>query len=116
MTTALWLCGLDVAAGTTVAVCLGTAAAAYGLNTAGTPDLHVLNHCGHCLLAFGRLSDCASPRRRAVDVVRGTTGHDAFLDSYRGCSHTALATLDAALRSDTCTRVDLHRAYRAVDR
>ena len=38
--------GLDLATGTTVAVCLGTAAAVYGFDTEETVDLHVLNPSG----------------------------------------------------------------------
>jgi hypothetical protein len=42
----LRLRGLDLATGTTVAVCLGTAAAAYGFDTEETIDFHVLNPSG----------------------------------------------------------------------
>src|SRR5262249_27942126 len=39
----LQLRALDLATGTTVAACLGTAAAIYGFDTEETADLHVLN-------------------------------------------------------------------------
>ncbi|BBY07438.1 hypothetical protein MNVI_27560 [Mycobacterium noviomagense] len=41
--TSLRLRGLDLATGTPVAACLGTAAAMYGFDTEETVDLHVLN-------------------------------------------------------------------------
>ncbi|MGB5797384.1 MAG: hypothetical protein WBH51_16535, partial [Mycolicibacter algericus] len=43
MSDELLLRGLDLATGTTVAVCLGTAAAAYGFDTEEPVELHVLN-------------------------------------------------------------------------
>ena len=49
VTTALRLRGLDLAAGTTVSACMGTAAAAYGFDTERTADLHVLNPDGRQL-------------------------------------------------------------------
>src|ERR1700682_3473724 len=42
----LRLRGLDLSSGTTVPVCLGTAAAMYGFDTENTADLHVLNPAG----------------------------------------------------------------------
>jgi hypothetical protein len=47
--TALRLRGLDLAAGTPVAACLGTAAAEYGFDTETTAELHVLNPPGRQL-------------------------------------------------------------------
>ncbi len=49
----LQLRGLDLVTGTTVAPCLGTAAAVYGFDTLLTADLHVLNPpgLGHLPLA-----------------------------------------------------------------
>ena len=45
-TDGLRLRGLDLSCGTTVAVCLGTAAALYGFDTEEPADLHVLNPPG----------------------------------------------------------------------
>ncbi|KLO33654.1 hypothetical protein [Mycobacterium haemophilum] len=113
MTTALRLRGLDMAAGTTVAACLGTAAAAYGFDTEGTPDLHVLNPGGHRLRSTDGL---VVHRREGAPLMLfaerpATTPAWTAIEVARALRRPrALATLDAALRSGTCTPVDLHRA------
>lgn len=114
----LWtrLRGLDLRCGEPVAACLGTAAAMYGFDTEDVTDLHVLNPAG-CLLRDqaglrvhrregapltvekGRL--LTAPAWTAVEVAR----------SLR--QPRALATLDAALRSLTCDRDQLHAAAHA---
>ncbi len=111
--TALRLRGLDLAAGTTVAACMATAAAAYGFDTERTADLHVLNPEGRRLrstdglvvyrregapltLVGGR--PATSPAWTAVEVARGLR------------RPRALAALDAALRSGACRVDDLQRA------
>lgn len=108
--------GLDLRCGEPVAVCLGTAAAVYGFDTEGVADLHVLHPEGHLL------------RDRIGLVVHRREG--APLTSHRGRLLTtpawtavevarslrrprALATLDAALRSQTCDRRDLLAAAKA---
>jgi hypothetical protein len=102
--------GLDLRCGEHVSVCMGTAAAIFGFDTEGVTDLHVLNPQGHSLRDHDGL------------VVHRREG--APLTSYRGRRLTApawtavevarslqrpraLATLDAALRSQTCVRRDL---------
>src|SRR5690349_2597981 len=47
--TQIRLSGVDLRAGERVAVCLSTAAAAYGFDTEGDVDLHVVNPAGHQL-------------------------------------------------------------------
>ena len=113
VTTALRLRGLDVAAGTTVAACMGTAAAAYGFDTERTADLHVLNPGGRQL----RSTDGLLVHRRAGAPLTVVAGRPATAPAWtaievaRGLRrHRALATLDAALRSGTCSRGDLDRA------
>lgn len=115
MTTALRLRGLDLAAGTKVAVCLNTAAEVYGFDTERDPALHVLNPAGRQLrptrglvvhrregapltMVAGR--PVTTPAWTAIEVVRGLR------------RPRALATLDAALRSGTCSRDDLTRVLR----
>lgn len=105
--------GLDLATGTTVVVCLGTAAAAYGFDTEETVDLHVLNPGrGHLRSADGLVvhrrdgaplnmvagRPVTAPAWTAVEVARGLR------------RPRALATLDAALRSGTCIPADLQKA------
>lgn len=108
--------GLDLSCGSTVAVCLNTAAALHGFDTERPVDLHVLSPPKSRLRSTGGLvvhrrdgaplSDArgrlaTAPAWTAVEVARS-------LGRPR-----ALATLDAALRSGTCQRADLWRA--AID-
>jgi hypothetical protein len=110
---AVRLRGLDFSCDADVAVCLGTAAAMYGFDTEGPGDLHVLNPPGSRLrsvdgLVVHRLDgapltvvegrSATAPAWTAVEVAR----------SLR--RPRALATLDAALRSGTCSRPELWRA------
>ncbi|MGV0789997.1 hypothetical protein ABQF33_24135 [Mycolicibacterium sp. XJ2] len=105
--------GLDLSCGTTVPVCLSTAAALFGFDTEEPDELHVLNPPGHQLRkadglvvhrrdgaplvqAAGRIA--TSPAWTAVEVARALR------------RPRALATLDAALRSGTCNRAELWRA------
>ncbi|MBO0865107.1 MAG: hypothetical protein J2P16_08565 [Mycobacterium sp.] len=113
--TSLRLHGLDLATGTTVAVCLGTAAAAYGFDTERTVELHVLNPPGQQLRSADGL---VVHRREGAPMTLGV-GRPATAPAWtaievaRGLRRPrALATLDAALRSGTCRRDDLHRAVR----
>lgn len=111
----LQLRGLDLATGTTVAVCLSTAAAAYGFDTEESPDLHVLNPPGQQL----RSADGLIVHRRegapvTLVVDRPSTAPAwTAIEVARGLRRPrALATLDAALRSGTCTRDGLASAVR----
>lgn len=109
----LQLRGLDLATGTTVAVCLGTAAAAYGFDTEEPVDLHVLNPTGHQL----RSADGLVVHRREGAPLSEVDGRPATAPAWTAIEVArslrrprALATLDAALRSGTCTRGELQRA------
>ncbi|KLO30554.1 hypothetical protein ABW16_06525 [Mycolicibacter heraklionensis] len=111
--TTLRLAGLDLRAGEQVAVCLGTAAAAYGFDTEGDPDLHVLNPVGRQL----RKSDGLVVHRRQgapLAIVDGRLATEAgwtAVEVARSLRRPrALATLDAALRSGTCDRRQLRCA------
>jgi hypothetical protein len=115
VTTALRLRGLDLAAGTTVAACMGTAAAAYGFDTERTADLHILNPGGRRL----RSTDGLVVHRREGAPLARVGGRPATAPAWtaievaRGLRRPrALATLDAALRSGTCSRDDLDNAVR----
>lgn len=111
----LQLRGLDLATGTTVAACLGTAAAIYGFDTQATADLHVLNPLGRQL----RSADGLFVHRRQgapLTVLDGrpiTTAPWTAVEVARSLPRPrALATLDAALRSGRCGRDDLRKAVR----
>jgi len=105
--------GLDLRAGAPVAICLGTAAAAHGFDTEQDDDLHVLTPPRHLL----RDSDGLRVHRRdgaplvMVDGRRATSPAWTAVEVGRSLKRPrALATLDAALRSRTCVRQDLHMA------
>jgi len=105
--------GLDLRAGEPVALCLSSAAAAYGFDTEDVDDLHVLNPVRQQL----RNSDGLVVHRRdgaplgTVDGRPATTPGWTAVEVARGLRRPrALATLDAALRSGTCDRRDLTRA------
>jgi hypothetical protein len=110
---ALRLRGLDLSCGVVVPVCLATAAAIHGFDVQEDPNLHVLNPPGHQLRSVDGLvvhrrdgaplelvgeRPVTAPAWTAVEVAR----------SLR--RPRALATLDAALRSDTCERAGMWRA------
>ena len=102
--------GLDLRVGEPVAICLGTAAAAFGFDTEDTVDLHVLTPAGHQL----RAADGLVVHRREgapLTVVDGrlvTEPAWTAVEVARGLRRPrALATLDAALRSGACDNCQL---------
>lgn len=105
--------GLDFACGTRVPVCLSTAAALHGFDTEQPADLHVLSPPGSRLRNADGL---VVHRRDGAPLVRVgerlvTSPAWTAVEVARSVHRPrALATLDAALRSGTCQRVDLSRA------
>ena len=104
---------LDLTAGRRVAACLGTAAALHGFDTEDTRDLHVLNPPRHQL----RMADGLVVHRRydaplvTLDGRLVTAPGWTAVEVARGLHRPrALATLDAALRSGTCTPSGLRHA------
>jgi hypothetical protein len=105
--------GLDLSCGTKVPVCLGTAASLHGFDTEEPQDLHVLNPPRRQL----RPCDGLVVHRRdgaplvMVDGRRVTSPAWTAVEVARSLKRPrALATLDAALRSGTCSRADIWRA------
>lgn len=105
--------GLELAVGSRVPVCLGTAASLYGFDTENPKDLHVLNpprtHLRH--------TDGLVIHRRDGAPLAEVAGRPATAAAWTAIEVArslrrprALATLDAALRSGTCNRVELVRA------
>lgn len=97
--------GVDLRAGEQVAICLGTAAAAYGFDTEDVTDLHILNPSGHQL----RNSDGLFVHRRDGAPITMIAGRPTTTPSWTAVEVArslrrprALATLDAALRSRSC--------------
>lgn len=109
----LRLRGLDLSCGTTVPVCLSTAAALYGFDTEEPAELHVLNPPGRQL----RSADGLVVHRRDGAPLVHTAGRIATSPAWTAIEVAralrrprALATLDAALRSGVCTRAEMWRA------
>ncbi|GFG50838.1 hypothetical protein CQY20_27220 [Mycolicibacterium agri] len=105
------LAGLDLRAGEPVAICLATAARAFGFDTEDVVDLHVLNPIGHQL----RNSDGLVVHRREGAPLTQVEGRPATTPAWTAIEVArslrrprALATLDAALRSGTCDRRQLY--------
>jgi len=105
--------GLDLLCGTPVPVCLSTAAALFGFDTEQPADLHVLNPPGHQL----RNTDGLVVHRREGAPLVLVDGRPATAPDWTAIEVAralwrprALATLDAALRSGTCTLTELCRA------
>lgn len=102
--------GLDLACGEAVAVCLGTAAHAFGFDTEDTQDLHVLNPSRHQIRSASGL---VVHRRNGAPLVSvaerpATAAAWTAIEVARGLpAGRALATLDAALRSGHCDRAAL---------
>jgi hypothetical protein len=108
----LRLRGLDLSCGRRVPVCLATAASMYGFDTENPPDLHVLNPPGHQLRPVDGL---VVHRRDGAPLIKvgdrlATTPAWTAIEVARGLRRPrVLATLDAALRSGTCSRAELSR-------
>jgi hypothetical protein len=103
--TSIRLRGVDLRAGEHVAICLGTAAAAYGFDTEDVADLNVLNPYGHQL----RSGDGLFVHRRDGAPIIEVDGRLATAPAWTAVEIArslrrprALATLDAALRSRSC--------------
>jgi REase_MTES_1575 len=108
--------GLDLRCGEQVAVCLNTAAAIYGFDTEDVTDLHVLNPQGHLLRDYAGLK---VHRRHGVPLT-SYGGRPVTMPAWTAIEVArslrrprALATLDAALRSQTCDRLGLLAAATA---
>lgn len=109
----LRLRGLDLSCGTTVPVCLATAAALFGFDTEQPAGLHVLNPPGHQLRSADGLvvhRRDGAPLVRVADRLATSPAWTAIEVARALRRPRALATLDAALRSETCTRAELWRA------
>ena len=105
--------GLDLSSGEMIAICLGTAAQAYGFDTEDTTEIHVLNPEGHQI----RSSDGLAVHRRDGAPLATVGGRSATAPSWTAVEVAralprprALATLDAALRSGHCDRASLEHA------
>ena len=108
--TAIKLSGLDLRCGEPVAICLSTAAAGYGFDVTGGGSLHILNPVGHQLRNSAGLTvhrrDCV-PLTAIGDRMASTPAWTAVEVARELARPRALATLDAALRSQSCQRQDL---------
>jgi len=113
--TELRLRGLDLLTGTRVATCLQTAAATHGFDVDGRDTLHVLNPEGRQLRPVPGLVVHRRDGAPLVEVDGRLTTAPAWTAievARRPRRARGLATLDAALRSGTCTESEL---WAAVD-
>ncbi len=105
----LRLRGLDLRAGEPIAICLTTAAAAFGFDTEGDSTVHILDTGAHLRGCDG----LEVHRRDGAPLIteRGrltTSAPWTAIEVARALPRPrALAHLDAALRSGTCTRQQL---------
>jgi hypothetical protein len=104
--------GLDLACGEALAICLGTAAQAFGFDTENTTELHVLNPSGGHQM---RPTDGLVVHRRDGAPLTSRAGRPATTAAWTAIEvartlprRRALATLDAALRSGHCDPRALH--------
>lgn len=112
----LLLRGLDLSCGTMVPVCLATAAMAFGFDTEEPAELHVLSP-DRCRL---RSADGLVVHRRDGAPLIEVAGRPATAPAWTAVEVArslargrALATLDAALRSNRCARPQLWDAAKA---
>lgn len=112
----LRLRGLDLSCQTAVPICLHTAAAAFGFDIEESTDLHVLSPEGSRL----RSADGLMVHRRDGAPLVGVAGRPATAPAWTAVEIArslrpgrALATLDAALRSNRCGRPQLWDAAMA---
>lgn len=112
--TAGMLSALDLVVGQPVVACLGTAAGLYGFDTENTYRLHVLDPGVRMRPSPGVMvhQRIGAPLRR-IDGRLATAPAWTAIEIARALRPPrALATLDAALHSGACTRVELAAAAR----
>ncbi|MGK2881619.1 MAG: hypothetical protein ACSLE6_12775 [Mycobacterium sp.] len=102
--------GLDLRTGDHIAICLSTAARAYGFDTEDVAELHVLTTIDHRL----RNTNGLVVHRRNGAPLSAVRGRRATAPAWTAVEVArtlprprALATLDAALRTRTCDREEL---------
>ncbi|WP_328352222.1 hypothetical protein OG976_19350 [Mycobacterium sp. NBC_00419] len=112
----LRLRGLDLLCGEKVAICMATAASAYGFDVQGAPDLHVLNPVGRQL----RPAEGLIVHRRDGAPLVEVSGRPATAPAWTAVEVACalrrprtLAVLDAALRSGRCDLAGLSQAVLA---
>ena len=112
----IMLRGLDLSCQTTVPICLGTAAAAFGFDTENPPELHVLSPAGARLRSAEGLVVHRRDGAPLVDIAGRPSTAPAWtaVEVARSLRRgRALATLDAALRSGRCLPAGLWDAATA---
>jgi hypothetical protein len=108
------LTALDIRMGHSAVACMGTAAALYGFDTENTTAVHVLDPGIRMRPVKGLMVHQRTGARLSRVAGRLATGPGwTAVEVARELRRPrALATLDAALRSQSCTRVDLETAVR----
>jgi hypothetical protein len=108
------LAALDMAVGQPLVVCMGTAAALYGFDTANTPRVHVLDpgirmRPSNDFMVHQRIG---APLRRVEGRLATAPAWTAIEVARALRRPRALATLDAALHVGACTTGELDAAIR----
>lgn len=108
------LAALDLRMGRDAVACMGTAAALYGFDTENTTAVHVLDPGVRMrpvkgLMVHQRAGARLSRVAGRLATAPGWTAVEVARELRRP---RVLATLDAALRSQTCSRADLETAVR----
>lgn len=106
------LVALDVFMGQHAVVCMGTAATLYGFDTENTMVIHVLDPGVRMRPAVGLIvhQRTGAPLRRIAGRLATSPAWTAVEVARQLRRPRALATLDAALHSQACTRAELQTA------
>jgi len=108
------LAALDLFMGQRVTACMGTAAALYGFDLENTRVVHVLDPGVRMRPSIGLMvhQRFGAPLRHVAGRLATAPAWTAVEVARKLARPRALAALDAALRSRTCTRADLDEAVR----
>jgi hypothetical protein len=108
------LAALDLLADQPIVACMGTAAALYGFDTEGTCRLHILDPGVRMRPSQGMMvhQRIGAPLRRVEGRLATAPAWTAIEVARVLRRPRALATLDAALHIDACTRGELDAAIR----
>lgn len=106
------LAAIDLVAGQPIVACLGTAAALYGFDTEGVSCVHILDPGVRMRPSTGLMvhQRIGAPLRRVSGRLATAPAWTAIEVARTLRRPRALATLDAALRIDACTKQEMRAA------
>jgi very-short-patch-repair endonuclease len=108
------LAGLDLIARVPIVACMNTAAALYGFDTEGDDTVHVFDPAVRMRPAAGLMvhQRVGAPLKRVRGRLASAPAWTAVEVARTLRRPRVLATLDAALRSNACTRDEINAAIR----